>query len=75
MAAADPLAGLAWRKSSFSGGGDSGGGQCVEVATLPDGRIAVRNSNRRDAGAVFFTRTEMSAWVRGVKAGEFDDLE
>jgi hypothetical protein len=59
-----------WRISSFSGNN----GSCVEVAALPDGRIAVRNSNRREAGTVTFTRSEMGAWIKGVKAGEFDDL-
>lgn len=47
---------------------------CVEVAALPDGRIAVRNSNQPGAGVVDFTRAEMDAWIKGVKAGEFDDL-
>lgn len=60
----------AWRTSSFS----NGGGLCVEVAPLADGRIAVRNSNHPEAGVVFFTRPEMNAWLSGVKAGEFDDL-
>ena len=32
---------LAWRKSSRSG---SEGGNCVEVASLPDGACAVRDS-------------------------------
>jgi len=59
-----------WRTSSFSGNN----GTCVEVATLPDGHIAVRNSNHPDEGIVLFTRAEMSAWISGVKAGEFDDL-
>jgi phosphoribosyl-AMP cyclohydrolase len=61
---------LKWRISSFSG--DQG--SCVELALARDGRVAVRNSNDRDAGTVFFTRREMEAWVRGAKAGEFDDL-
>lgn len=59
-----------WRTSSFSGNN----GTCVEVAACPDGRIAVRNSNHPDEAAVLFTRAEMDAWIRGVKAGEFDDL-
>jgi len=41
---------------------------------LPDGRIAVRNSNRPDDGVALFTPAEMTAWIHGVKAGEFDDL-
>lgn len=70
----DALARARWRKSSFSGGGDKGGGECVEVAPLEDGRIAVRNSNHPKKGAVLFTRAEMEAWIRGVQAGEFDHL-
>ncbi|HEX5142939.1 MAG TPA: DUF397 domain-containing protein [Mycobacterium sp.] len=64
------LAAAPWRISSFSGNN----GTCVQVATLPDGRIAVRNSNRPDDGVVLFTASEMTAWIHGVKAGEFDDL-
>jgi hypothetical protein len=62
-----------WRKSSFSGGSKDAP-DCVEVASLADGRIAVRNSKNPEAGVVFFTRSEMDAWLKGVKAGEFDDL-
>jgi len=64
------LSTAAWRTSSFS----NGTGSCVEVAPLADGRSAVRNSNHPEAGVVFFTRAEMDAWIKGVKAGEFDDL-
>lgn len=63
-----------WRKSSRSGGGNGGGEECVEVAALEDGRIAVRNSKRPDDAVVFFTRSEMAAWISGVKNNEFDDL-
>ncbi len=59
-----------WRTSSFS----NGGGACVEVALLDDGRTAVRNSNHPEVGVVLFTRAEMDAYIKGVKAGEFDDL-
>ena len=69
MAAPD-LATAQWRTSSFS----ADNGVCVEVAALPDGRIAVRNSNHPEDGVVLFTRAEMNAWIHGVKAGEFDDL-
>ncbi|MGI8816295.1 MAG: DUF397 domain-containing protein [Pseudonocardia sp.] len=64
------LATVAWRRSSFS----NGGGICVEVALLDDDRTAVRNSDHPEAGVVLFTRAEMDAWIKGVKAGEFDDL-
>lgn len=70
----DSLARAEWRKSSFSGGGGQGGGNCVEMGLLDDGRIAVRNSRHRDRGVIFFTRAEIQAWVQGAKAGEFDDL-
>lgn len=68
------LAGAQWRKSSFSGSGGTGGGDCVEVAPLADGSIAVRNSKHPEAGTVLFTRSEITAWIQGCKAGEFDDL-
>lgn len=74
MTKLDPLIHAQWRKSSFTADGGSNGDTCVEVAGLPDGRIAVRNSNHPDAGVLFFTRAEMSAWIKGVKASEFDDL-
>ncbi len=64
------LSTAAWHTSSFS----TGGGNCVEVALLDDGRTAVRNSNHPEAGVVLVTRAEMDAWLKGVKAGEFDDL-
>ena len=72
MTKLDPLAQAQWRISSFSDDGGANGGSCVEVAALPDCRIAVRNSNHPDAGVVYFTRAEMNAWIKGVKAGEFD---
>jgi hypothetical protein len=74
MTRVEPLAQLQWRTSSFTDSGTSNGGSCVEVAELPDGRIAVRNSNHPNAGTVYFTRAEMRAWIKGVKASEFDDL-
>ncbi len=69
----DGIAGLvvaSWRKASYS----ADEGACVEVAPVADGRIALRNSNHPDAGVLVFARAEISAWVRGCKAGEFDDL-
>jgi hypothetical protein len=62
----------AWRKSSYSGNQDHS--ECVEVAALTDGTIAVRNSKNPAAGTVHFTRAEMHAWITRVKDGKFDDL-
>ena len=61
---------LDWRKSSYSGGN---GGECVEVADLPDGGRAVRDSKLGDTGPVLrFTPAEWQAFVAGVRDGEFD---
>lgn len=49
-----------WRKSSYSGSGGTGGGNCVEVAWLADDRIMLRDSKNPDAGTVTATR----AWLR-----------
>lgn len=62
-------AGLVWHKSSFSNGN---GGNCVEVATLPDGGYAVRNSRDPGGAMLTFTVDEWMAYVAGVKGGEFD---
>ena len=64
------LTGVTWRKSRRSGAL----GNCVEVATLPTGEIAVRNSRFPDGPALVYTRAEMSAFVAGAKDGEFDDV-
>jgi hypothetical protein len=61
---------LTWRKSSYSG---ANGGNCVEIAETDHG-VLVRNSNQPDAGTLAFTRSEITAWIEGCKAGEFDDL-
>lgn len=65
------LTGIAWHVSTFS---DSGGMQCVEAGPLADGseRVAVRHSRRPDAEVIVYTRGEWEAFVKGVRAAEFD---
>jgi hypothetical protein len=69
----DELVGLEWRVSSFSDPADTDT-DCIEVARLADGRTALRNRRKPEDGAVIFTPAEMDAWIKGCKAGEFDDI-
>lgn len=57
-----------WRKSSYSGGN---GGNCVEVAVLPDGGRAVRDSKDPAGARLAFGADAWRAFVAGVKDGEF----
>jgi hypothetical protein len=45
---------------------------CVQVAHLPGGMVAVRDSKDTDKPAHIFDSDEWAAFVSGVKAGEFD---
>ncbi|MFD9719375.1 DUF397 domain-containing protein [Streptomyces sp. NPDC059076] len=67
---ADEIPGAQWRKSSAS----AGIGNCVEVANLGSGGVAVRNSRDTSGPALIFTGDEIRAFVAGAKNGEFDDL-
>ncbi len=49
-----------------------GGGNCVEVAPLSNGQVAVRDSKDLDAPQHVYTPAEWVAFIQGVKAGEFD---
>jgi hypothetical protein len=57
-----------WIKSSHSG---PTGGNCVEVAFLSDGDVAMRNSRYPDGPALIFTRAEWNAFLGGARDGEF----
>lgn len=59
-----------WRKSELS----NPSGNCVEVARLPDGAIAMRNSRHPHGPALIYTPAEITAFVHGAKLGEFDHL-
>jgi hypothetical protein len=45
---------------------------CVQVAHLPGGMVAVRDSKDTAKAAHVFDSEEWAAFVTGVKAGEFD---
>jgi hypothetical protein len=62
------LHGTSWVKSRRSG---PTGGNCVEIAFLPDGEVAVRNSRHPDGPALVFTAAEWDAFVGGAADGEF----
>ncbi|ANY09309.1 DUF397 domain-containing protein [Pseudonocardia sp. HH130630-07] len=74
MSRDDLVAGLVWRKSSFSGGGGNSGGECVELATAHDGRIAVRDSKNPQAGFLLLPRDRMAAFLRACTSGELDHV-
>ena len=63
-----PNSGLNWVKSSLS----FSNGNCVEVASLADGGVAVRNSRHPEGAVLAFTPNEWHAFIGGVQNGEFD---
>ena len=60
--------GLRWVKSSLS----FANGNCVEVADLPGGGVAVRNSRHPNGSVLQFTSAEWEAFIGGARNGEFD---
>lgn len=62
---------LKWRKATRS----NASGNCVEMARLPHGDgFAIRNSRHPEGPTLVFTPAEMTAFVAGVRDGDFDDL-
>ena len=61
------LGNLLWFKSSASAAGN-----CVEVAHLPGGGVAVRDSKDRVKAPHVYTGPEWEAFLIGAKNGEFD---
>jgi hypothetical protein len=58
--------------SGFRASGFCTSGGCVEVARLPDGRVAVRDSKDKARPAHIYSIVEWQDFVAGVKSGEFD---
>ncbi|GGK69059.1 hypothetical protein Sme01_14420 [Sphaerisporangium melleum] len=58
---------LAWQKSSYSGTDDN----CVEVARLPLGGLAIRDSKNPTGPALRFTAGEWHTFITGMKADRF----
>ena len=58
---------LAWRKAAASGNNG-----CVELAALPGGGIAVRDSKDPSGPVLIFTTEGWDAFVGGTKAGKFE---
>jgi hypothetical protein len=54
-----------WRKAARS----NPSGSCVELAELPDGQIAMRNSRNPSGPALIFSRTAIAAFLATAKKG------
>ncbi|MFE3599027.1 DUF397 domain-containing protein [Streptomyces sp. NPDC059096] len=63
------MAALHWQKSSYSGDGNA----CIHVAAAPDSTIKLIESDDPDT-TLTITPDKLHAFIRGVKAGEFDHL-
>jgi hypothetical protein len=63
----EDMTAIEFRASSFCSAGT-----CVEVGRLPNGRVAVRDGKGSGGEPLVFTAQEWSAFVAGVKRGEFD---
>ena len=57
------LPGARWRKSSAS----NPSGSCLEIAELPDGNVAVRNSRDKSGPALVWPRAELAGFLVAVK--------
>ncbi|MGH3342292.1 MAG: DUF397 domain-containing protein [Carbonactinosporaceae bacterium] len=59
-----------WHKSRRSGIE----GNCVEMARLPGGNVAVRNSRNPAGPVLIYSRREIARFVVAAKDGNFDSL-
>ncbi|MFJ8536850.1 DUF397 domain-containing protein [Streptomyces sp. NPDC093591] len=49
-------------------------GNCVEMAALPGGTVALRNSRDPEGPALIYTHAEIVAFLEGARDGDFDAL-
>ncbi|MFD8847578.1 DUF397 domain-containing protein [Streptomyces sp. NPDC059604] len=68
---ANVITGVTWVKSSLS---DGIGANCVEIARLGEGYVALRNSRDADGPALVYNSGEWKAFLQGAKDGEFDGM-
>jgi hypothetical protein len=69
---AGELSGVVWRLAA--GTPDGNGGAGVEMARLPDGRVAVRNAADPEGPALIYTKVEIESLIGGAQDGDFDQL-
>ncbi|MFG2722005.1 DUF397 domain-containing protein [Streptomyces sp. NPDC048416] len=67
---AEEITGAVWVKATASDAYND----CVEIARLPDGEVAVRNSRFPAGPALIFTSSELAAFLDGARKGEFDGM-
>jgi hypothetical protein len=60
---------VTWRKSSYSGGN---GGNCIEVATLPNGSQTVRDSKDPNGPVLTFSPAAWRTFTAAVSDGTID---
>jgi Domain of unknown function (DUF397) len=69
MSASD-LQGLDWRKSRRS----SATGNCIQIAKLPSGGVAIRNSRYPSGPVLLFGDAEVRTFLESIKDGELNHL-
>lgn len=67
---ADAIENAVWVKATASDAYND----CVEIARLPEGEVALRNSRFPAGPALIFTSSELAAFLDGARKGEFDQM-